>query len=185
MIDMTVFYFVRHGEPDYSSVGEWAEIPFGKEFAGLTEQGIRQIVKAAADLKIHRPQIILSSPYTRTMQGAGIMAQELQIPILVERDLHEWESDRTHTVREDSELLRLCQDYDLHNGIYPEGVEKQWESRQIVRTRVLGVLEKYLTYDRVVVSGHAIMMQAMTGEYKPFAHGEILQKTWEEILGKF
>lgn len=141
VIDMTVFYFVRHGEPDYSSVGEWAEIPFGKEFAGLTEQGIRQIVKAAADLKIHRPQIILSSPYTRTMQGAGIIAQELQIPILVEQGLHEWESDRTHTVREDSELLRLCQDYDPHNGIYPEGVEKQWESRQIVRTRVLGVLD--------------------------------------------
>lgn len=180
-MDMTVFYFVRHGEPDYLSVGEWAEIPFGKEFAGLTEQGIRQIAKAAADLKMHRPQIILSSPYTRTMQGAGIMAQELQIPILVERELHEWESDRTHTVREDSELLRLCQDYDHHNGIYPEGVEKQWESRQIVRTRVLGVLEKYLAYDRIVVSGHAIMMQAVTGEYKPFAYGEILQKTWEEI----
>ena len=112
------------------------------------------------------------------------MAQELQIPILVERDLHEWESDRTHTVKEDSELLRLCQDYDLHSGIYPEGVEKQWESRQTVRTRVLGVLEKYLAYDRVVVSGHAIMMQAVTGEYRPFAHGEIVQKNWEEILGK-
>lgn len=181
VIGMTVFYFVRHGEPDYSSVGEWAEIPFGKEFAGLTEQGIRQIAKAAEDLKMHRPQIILSSPYTRTMQGAGIMAQELQISILVERELHEWESDRTHTVREDSELLRLCQDYDHHNGIYPKGVEKQWESRQIVRARVLGVLERYLAYDRVVVSGHAIMMQAVTGEYKPFAYGEILQKTWEEI----
>ena len=109
------------------------------------------------------------------------MAQELQVPILVERELHEWESDCTHTVREDSELLRLCQDYDFHNGIYPEGVEQQWESRQIVRTRVLKVLEKYLAYDRVVVSGHAIMMQAVTGVYKPFAHGEILQKTWEEI----
>ena len=181
VIGMTIFYFVRHGEPDYSSVGEWAAIPFGKEFAGLTEQGIIQITKAAAELKVYRPQIILSSPYTRTMQGAGIMAQELQIPILVERDMHEWEVDRTHTVREESELLRLCQDYDFHNGIYPEGAEKQWESRQVVRDRVLGVLEKYLAYDRVVVSGHAIMMQDVSGQYKPFAYGEILQKTWDEI----
>ena len=178
---MTIFYFVRHGEPDYSSVGEWAEIPFGRAFAGLTEQGIGQISRAAAELKVHRPQIILSSPYTRTMQGAGIMAQELQIPILVERELHEWEVDRTHTIREESELLRLCQDYDFHNGIYPEGAEKQWESRQVVRDRVLGVLEKYLAYDRVVVSGHAIMMQDVSGQYKPFAYGEILQKTWDEI----
>lgn len=181
MIGMTIFFFVRHGEPDYPSVGEWAEIPFGKEFAGLTEQGTRQIAQAAAKLKVHRPQIILSSPYTRTMHGAGIMAQELQIPIIVERELHEWESDRTHTVREDSELLRLCQDYDLHSGIYPEGTEEQWESGQMVRTRVLEVLKKYLKYDRVAVSGHAIMMQMVTGEYRPFAYGEILQKTWEEI----
>lgn len=181
MTCMTIFYFVRHGEPDYSSIGKWAAIPFGKEFAGLTEQGAGQIARAAAELKVHRPQIILSSPYTRAMQGAGIMARELQIPILVERELHEWESDRTHTVKEDSELLHLCQDYDRHNGIYPEGAEKKWESRQMVRARVLGVLKKYLEYDRVVVSGHAVMMQAVTGEYRPFAHGEILQKTWEEI----
>ena len=97
VIGMTIFYFVRHGEPDYSSVGEWAEIPFGKEFAGLTEQGTIQITKAAAELKVYRPQIILSSPYTRTMQGAGIMAQELQIPILVERELHEWEVQKDMT----------------------------------------------------------------------------------------
>ncbi len=26
---MTKFLFVRHGEPDYSSVAEWAHIPMG------------------------------------------------------------------------------------------------------------------------------------------------------------
>lgn len=179
---MTTFYFVRHGEPDYESVGEWREFPFGKDFAGLTEQGIAQITRAAEELKKFCPQVILSSPYTRTMQGAGILARELQIPLLVERDLHEWNSDRTHTVSSEHELLQLCHDYDAHNGIYPRGTEKKWESRQSIRARVLKVLSKYLEYERVVVSGHAMMMQAVTSDYRPFAYGEIVQKTWDEII---
>lgn len=40
---MTKFLFVRHGEPDYSSVAEWAQIPMGKNLAGLSENGKRQI----------------------------------------------------------------------------------------------------------------------------------------------
>lgn len=178
---MTTFYFVRHGEPDYPGIGDWREFSFGRNFAGLTELGIAQITRAAEELKRFCPQVILSSPYTRALQGAGILARELQIPILVERDLHEWEPDRTHTVCTEAELMQLCKDHDLHNGIYPEGIERQWESKQLVRDRVLKVLSKYLEYERVVISGHAIMMQAATGDYGPIAHGEIWQRTWEEI----
>ena len=35
---MTQFLFVRHGEPDYSSVGEWSKTSMGTSFAGLTEK---------------------------------------------------------------------------------------------------------------------------------------------------
>ena len=178
---MTEFYFVRHGEPDYESVGEWVKFPFGRDFAGLTEQGIAQISKAAEELMKFGPQIIISSPYTRTMQGAGILARELQIPLLVERDLHEWNSDRTHTVSSKHELMQLCRDHDFHDGVYPEGIERKWESRQLVRDRVMKVLSKYLEYERVVVSGHTLMMQAVTGDHRPFEYGEIVMKTWNEI----
>lgn len=40
---MTEFIMVRHGEPDYSVVDEWAGIAMAKNFAPLTEKGIRQI----------------------------------------------------------------------------------------------------------------------------------------------
>ena len=179
---MTTFYFVRHGEPDYQSVGDWAEIPFGKEFAGLTKTGETQIMDAVVKLRKNSPQLIISSPYTRTMQGAGIIARELNLPIFVELDLHEWESDRTRTVRDSGELLRLCREHDSFNGIYPKNCEKLWESTQLVRERVLKVLEHYLSYERVIVSGHAMMIQAVTGEYRPFAYGEIVTRSWEDIL---
>ena len=40
---MTEFIMVRHGEPDYSVVDEWAGIAVAKNFAPLTEKGISQI----------------------------------------------------------------------------------------------------------------------------------------------
>lgn len=171
---MATFYIVRHGEPDYPSVGEWRKIPFGKEFAGLTLRGVRQIETAAAVLKKYSPEIILSSPYTRTMQGAAIMSRILDIPVIVEKDLHEWDADISHTIREDNALLALCQEHDLCHGIYPDGEKKLWESRTLVEERVLGVFSKYLKYDRVVVSGHAMMMQAVLRQEEPFEYGEVV-----------
>lgn len=40
---MTEFIMVRHGEPDYSLVENWARIAVAKNFAPLTEKGIGQI----------------------------------------------------------------------------------------------------------------------------------------------
>ena len=145
---MTTIYFVRHGEPDYQSVRDWSDIPFGQAFAGLTQAGEKQILSRALD-----------------------------IPIAVERDLHEWDSDRTHTVRDEQELLRLCQEHDACDGIHPAGSEKLWESRQQVRDRAWKVLERYSGYERVAVTGHAMMMQDVTGEYRSIAYGEIITLT--------
>lgn len=39
---MTKVLFVRHGEPDYSTVGDWANTPLGLNFASLSDKGVRQ-----------------------------------------------------------------------------------------------------------------------------------------------
>ena len=112
------------------------------------------------------------------MHGAAIMSARLKIPVFVEKDLHEWDSDRTHTIRDTDELFRLCNEFDACGGVYPDGAEKNWESREMVRRRVCRVLERYLEYERVVVSGHAIMMQTVTGQNIPFQYGEIVPRTF-------
>ncbi len=170
---MTTFYFVRHGEPDYDSVGEWNRIPFGKEFAGLTNNGIEQIKKAAHELSALKPQIILTSPYTRTMQGASIISKILNIEIIVEKNLHEWNSDLSHSICDGGRLYQLCKEHDEMKGIYPDGITMQWESTELLKKRVYEVLTRYEKYDRVVVSGHAMMMQAVTGESRAYEYGEI------------
>lgn len=102
---MTTFLFVRHGEPDYDSVGSWRRFPFGKDYAGLTE---------------------------------------------------------------------LCKEHDKYGGIYPDEVPRKWESTEMVRRRVWQCLEKYRNCSCVVVSGHAMMMQAALGIDRAIEYGEIL-----------
>ena len=57
-----MFYFVRHGEPDYSERNTKIYQGFGAHLAGLSEKGIRQIKKTAGDPRLKNADIILSSP---------------------------------------------------------------------------------------------------------------------------
>ncbi len=89
---MTKFIFVRHGEPDYLSLEEWSKIPMGTNFAGLTVSGREQIKTSCKKLAEYPVDLIISSPYTRALQSAAIMARELNVEVIVERDLHEWQA---------------------------------------------------------------------------------------------
>lgn len=179
---MTTFLFVRHGEPDYDSVGSWSRFPFGKDYAGLTELGKRQIEESCRKLANYGVDIIVSSPYTRTMQGAAIMSRLLDADVAVENDLHEWEVDLTHTVTEEKDLLALCKEHDKCGGIYPNEVPEKWESTELVHRRVWKCLEKYRSYSCVVVSGHAMMMQAALGVDRAIGYGEILSASCENDM---
>lgn len=172
---MTKFIFVRHGEPDYSATSDWINTPLGIHFSGLSDAGRAQIKSSCKELKKYDVDLIVSSPYTRTMQGASIMARELNADVVVEHDLHEWQSDLSYSITDKNVLLQLCQEHDRLNGIYPDGETRGWESTEMVRARVLKCLEKYKVYKCVVVSGHAMMMQAVFGMNEPIEYGGILE----------
>ena len=73
-------------------------------------------------------------------------------------------------------MISLCKEYDRCKGIYQKG-EKQplWESRERMKQRVEAVMAKYLNYSSLVVAGHALMMQAVTGEERAYQYGEIVK----------
>ena len=70
------------------------------------------------------------------------MSQKLNLPIMVEHDLHEWIVDTTFSTTDPEVLAELCREHDACNGIYPNGEGKVWESTDIVRRRVLNCLKK-------------------------------------------
>ncbi len=174
---MAIFLFVRHGEPDYAGVGEWKKVPLGEHFAGLTKLGIVQIEKASEELSAYPVELILSSPYTRAMQSAAIMAKNLGVDVFVEQGLHEWEADLSHTVSDEEELLKLCREHDSCNGIYPEGEIRLWESKEALRKRVLECMSRYADRECVVIAGHAMMMKAVLEIEEPIPYGSIFNYT--------
>lgn len=169
-----MFYFVRHGQTDYSERNIKVYQGFGVNLAGLTETGIRQIKETAKDSRLKKADIILSSPYTRALQTAAILSKELGIDIVIETDLHEWLANKNFRYEDDETAERSYMEYEKNEGKYPDGEERPWENAEAMRERVINVLKRYSDYECVIVACHGMMIQAVT-EGKHPDNGEIVE----------
>jgi len=170
---MTIYYFIRHGEPEWELNEERKLRGARRDFVPLTEKGVLQSEITAKDKCLKKGEIIISSPYTRALHTAAIIARELHLPLYVEYDLHEWIPDLTFQY--DMEQLRqLHREYDECHGIYPEGKTCLWESKQSMRARVSSVLQKYLFYSCVIVVCHGMVIRSQV-DVKDIAHAAIIE----------
>lgn len=168
-----MFYFVRHGKPDYSQKNTKVYQGFGVNLSPLSEEGIREIQRSAKDERLKNADLILSSPYTRALQTAAILSKELQSDIVVETDLHEWLANKNYIYDGDEKAEASYGEYEENHGVYPQGKEKVWEDAAALKKRALAVLAKYKHYDKVVVACHGMLIQAVTGKQHPDT-GEII-----------
>ena len=147
---------IRHGERDYEPCKQRGFIGQGLELAPLTERGVRQAEEAAANPMLAGAQVILSSPYTRCMQTAAIISRITGIPLTVEIDLHEWIPDLTFQNRanEGGES-----DFAACKGRYPQGEKRNWETIEMMEQRLLGVLDRYTGYDKIILVTHGMLMR--------------------------
>jgi broad specificity phosphatase PhoE len=104
--------------------------------------------------------LIISSPYTRSLETAAIINRSLGKPLKVEFDLHEWTPDnwQATTIHEIRELWR---DYMEHNGCCPPGETKLWETRESVFNRTSNVLKKYVNQSKVMVVCHGMVIATL------------------------
>ncbi|MCM1105367.1 MAG: phosphoglycerate mutase family protein [Blautia sp.] len=118
---------------------------------------------------------ILSSPYTRALQTAAILSRELNAPIVVETNLHEWLANKNYIYEEDIRAEQAYLGYTFNHGSYPENKEQIWEDANSIKERVLNVLKKYSGYNKVIVAGHGMIIQAVTGTENHPTNGEIVE----------
>lgn len=119
---MALFYLIRHGEPDYSQLLDAGFWGFGRAFAPLSDRGIRQAEIIADDAHLKTADIIISSPYTRALQTAGIISRKTGLNVNVELDLHEWIPDKTNKNRTAQEASLLKAEFVKYKGRYPDGM---------------------------------------------------------------
>ena len=172
---MTTFLLIRHGEANYKPVNDRNFIGHGLDLAPLSELGISQIKQAAKSKKLKDSEIILTSPYTRALQSAAIISKELDLDIIVEVDLHEWIPDIVNFQHKTTQqCMDLAHDYNVNNGVHPQGEVKVWETLASVKKRTESVLSKYHKYNKVIVVCHGMVIKTQKEQDK-IKNGEIIR----------
>lgn len=140
---MTI-YFIRHGEPNYSFINsndncQWANL------APLSSCGINQAInlKYFEDLQ---NKVILSSPYTRALQTATILADGKNV--IIEPKLHEWLPSKNFSIKA-SEIENANRDY--KNNVQ----NCNYETKEEMITRMNSVLDKYKYYNDIIIVAHS------------------------------
>lgn len=172
---MTKFIFIRHGQADYKPVDERKFIGQGRAFAPLSELGVKQIKETAKDPRLAGSDLIIASPYTRALQSAAIISKEINLDITVEVDLHEWIPDIVNFQHKTTaDCIALHKDFNICDGIHPQKELKVWETKDSMEKRMNSVLEKYNSYNQVIVVCHGMVIQ--TQKYQEnIQNGEIIE----------
>ena len=166
--DMTTFYFIRHGQMDTSMAGEKFYKGFSYNMMTLSEKGIQQIHETAKDERLFSAELIIASPFGRTMHSAAILSKDLNVEMRVETDLHEWLADGvTYEFLPDEEAEKSYKSLTENKGHHPAGQTCLWESAQQMKKRVMKVLDKYTKYNSVIVVCHGTLMKYVLGIEHP------------------
>ena len=79
---------MRHGDTDWGRVAHC--IGWGADIAQLSILGRQQVLAKLEDIRSWSPTAIASSPMSRALESAVIVAQNLLLPLAVHFELHEW-----------------------------------------------------------------------------------------------
>ena len=161
---MTKFILIRHGEPNYSEIEAKGFKGHGCDLAFLTDNGINQAMAVSKNPVLKDASILLSSPYTRCMQTASIISNNINIPIKGEVNLHEWLPDLSFNYQT-SELVRINYQKAINDYVNNNYDCHDYESILNVKIRTLNVLKKYLEYSKVIVVTHGGVMYALTNNH--------------------
>ena len=175
---MALFYLVRHGEPDYEAVSRLGFYGFGRSFAPLSSNGIKQIENTAKDIRLLDADLIVCSPYTRALQSAAIISKQIDKDVAVEPQLHEWIVDKTNSIKSTEDVTRNWYEFQKFKGVYPNGQECNWETLASLRERIRCVAEKYANYDKVIIVGHGMTFRTLK-QVEHIKYGEIIECKYE------
>lgn len=142
---MTQFYLIRHGEPEWNINEQYKLKGHGRDLVPLTDTGVNQVYRTAQDERLKEAELIVSSPYPRALQTAAILSKE------------------------------LGNDYDANEGVYPPGGTKLWESKELLKNRVEKVIDRYLGFQKVIITGHGMAFRTLVGEVGEIPHASITE----------
>lgn len=151
---MTRIYFVRHAEPD-RSVHDDRTRP-------LTEEGLRDSLEVTRVLKNKNVDVLISSPYKRSMDTIGDLAKTLGKEIFTDDDLRERNAGSWHGDNFLEYIKNQWEDFNYHI--------KDGESLNEVQLRNIRALKKVLSShkgENIVIATHGTALSTILNFYYP------------------
>jgi probable phosphoglycerate mutase len=145
--------FVRHGESQANVRGILSDY---KDRFPLTREGILQAKTTATELRKLRLTAIFSSPVLRARQTAGIISNELHLPITIDKRL--WER-RMHSLNGSKS----------GSGAYVFESDAKFESTASVYKRTVAFVNDQ-SADSIVAVAHMVQQQSLA--FKSFGFNE-------------
>lgn len=163
---MTEFLLMRHAQPDYSEIDKRKFRSFGNDLAPLTLKGEEEAINVSKNPILNSAELIICSPYTRTLETASILSKELHLDIKVELDLMEWIPDKSYMYDDYSNVVKWRTTYENNNGkhLYEDD---NFEEKDEIILRANNVLKKYSSYSKVIVVTHGMVINALTNVKEP------------------
>ena len=155
---------IRHGLPDYSFYDGKKYAGYGREFGVLSETGIKQAKDVSKDERLEGAQLIVSSPFTRSLQTAMLISKEVGLDVEVQPGLHEWIPDFPYQFTSSDDYTQPNLDFIKYEGEKHPLSTYNYETLQEIFDRAYKSLLPYLHYDKIIVVCHAVLMSAF--EYK-------------------
>ncbi|WP_031075337.1 histidine phosphatase family protein [Streptomyces sp. NRRL WC-3742] len=161
-----MIFLVRHGEADYDTLVPHAPVYEGarRDFAPLTACGLAQVQDAAQTLRGFQPTLVVSSPYTRTLQTGALLASALGCELRIDLSLHDWlpVRDGRTPVTADS-VRRAIDEYELWRSSGHLPSNRQWETDAEMAERLKTVAERHQSPGPLVLVSHEAVIKAATG----------------------
>ncbi len=164
---MALVYLLRHGDPDYGPIRARNWPGAVSDLAPLSRLGTREALNAAQQLRSAGATAIVSSPMTRALQTASLVACSLGLYLDVDFDLREWLPDETFSWRSRQDVDVAADDFERCGGEWPDGERRTWEPLSAVRERAMAALLRQLTQNScgaLIAVCHAGVIRALTGE---------------------
>lgn len=159
-------FLVRHAEADYETLHHHQPVYRGARYdlAPLTPLGSQQAERLAVALGPYEPTLLVSSPYTRALHTAAVLAVELRCRLTVDLQLHDWLPVRDGASVITPDLVRQkVAEYDAwkRGGQLP--ANRTWESDEEMRERAMAVAHRHAMEPSVVIVSHEAVIKAATG----------------------
>jgi broad specificity phosphatase PhoE len=165
---MVLVYLMRHGEADYQPVRHRGWPGAVADLAPLSDLGIEQARRAADELAGSGATAVVSSPMTRALQTAAIVAARMGLPVSVQFDLREWLPDDTFGWRSADDIRAAFEDFDAHGGEWPAGRPRAWEPMSQLRERCRAALRSAIAslpgHEVIIVVCHQMVIWSLTGD---------------------